>query len=201
MPAKRIWKFLIYISLFLFLLSACGIGNKKPLDIGDGGLLSGNPCSAPCFWGITPGITPEKQALTILSSKLNVKGCDRWDTRISGGTRGIDCSDINIGFDDQNYVNGIGFSPSKNISLNDVIRKYGNPDGIFVIATGIEGTSPLVALIYFDNVNMIIHLPDQNSISYDLQSDIIIERIVYLERSDYEFNKRSAQQWKGFGKY
>jgi hypothetical protein len=195
------YRVLIYSSFLLFLISGCVGSNKKSLEIGDGGLLSGNPCSAPCFLGIYPGITTEEQALTIFSSKLDVKNCDRWDTRNSGGDRGIRCSSIGVTFNDQNFVNVVGFSPSQNISLSNVIRKYGNPDGVFVSASGIEGTPPIIALIYFDSLNMIIHLPEQDSSLYNLQPDIQIESIVYLDRSDYLFDKRSAKQWKGFGNY
>ncbi len=201
MVAKKIYKLLIYGSLLLCLISACGDNNKNTLDIGDGGLLSGDPCSAPCFLGINPGVTTEEQALAIISSKLDVMSCDRWDTRNRGGDRGIRCSNIiGITFNDQNLVNGVGFSPSLVITLNDIIRKYGNPDGVFITASGIDNTPPIVALLYFNKENMIVYLPEQNSTQYNLKPDIQIESIQYLEQSDYLFNFRSAKPWNGYGK-
>jgi hypothetical protein len=126
---KRICLLLIYSGLLLFLSSACGDSNNKALEIGDGGLLSGKPCSAPCFWGIIPGSTTQKQALSILSSKLNINNCDSWDTRNSGGTRGIQCSNIGIDFDGQNLVNGVGFSPTQKLTINDVMLLLSRLDG------------------------------------------------------------------------
>ncbi len=201
MLPKRISILLFYSILFSSLLYGCSDKTKKPLDIGDGGLLSGDPCSAPCFLGINPGVTTEEQALAILSSKLDVKSCVSWDTRNSGGDRGIRCFNIiGITFNDQNLVNGVGFNPSQVITLNDIIGKYGNPDGVFVTASGIDNTPPIVALLYFNTENMIVYLPEQNSTQYNLQPDILIESIQYLEQSDYLFNFRSAKPWKGYGK-
>lgn len=192
---------LIGLVLQILLLSSCVYNSKPPVDIGDGGLLFGQPCSAPCFWNITPGVTTAQQAINILSSKLELSDCDRWDTRNSGGTRGMRCSDINVDFNGEDLVSGIGFSPSQNINVDEVIRKYGNPDGIFIAVLGIEMQPPVTALLYFNRENMIIHLPEQNSTSYNLQPNTPIERIVYLEQAEYETNKDSIQAWKGFGNY
>ena len=56
-------------------------------------------------------------------------------------------------------------------------------------------------LLYYIEKNMIIHLPEQNNVSYSLDPNINIERIVYLEQTEFEHNKKSAQKWKGFGIY
>jgi len=56
-------------------------------------------------------------------------------------------------------------------------------------------------LLYYNEKNMIIHLPEQNNVSYSLDPNINIERIVYLEQTEFEHNKKSAQKWKGFGIY
>jgi len=191
----------VSICLVFQLLSACAQNNKLPVNIGDGGLLSDRPCSAPCFWNITPGISTAEEATNILSTKLGLKDCDRWDTSNSGGTRGMQCSDITIDLDNEDLVSTIGFSPAQNITVDEVIKKYGNPDGVFITALGIEMQPPIAGMLYFNGENMIIHLPEQNSISYNLQPNTSIERIVYLEQSEYESNKDSIQKWKGFGKY
>ena len=199
-PYKK-FRFLILICLIFQLLSACAQNNKLPVNIGDGGLLSDQPCSAPCFWGITPGVSTAEQAMNILSKELGVKHCDRWDTRNDGGNRGMQCSDITIGLDNEDIVSVIGFSPAQDITVDDVIKKFGNPDGVFVTALGIEMQPPIAVALYFDGENMIIDLPEQNSISYNLQPNTLIDRIAYLEQSEYEYDKSSIQMWKGFGKY
>jgi hypothetical protein len=131
-------KLLILISLFSQLLSNCVDNNKPEEKIGDGGILSGQPCSAPCFWDITPGVTTIQQATDILSSKLGLSNCDQLDTRNNGGSRGMQCSNITVDFDDKDLISGIGFSPANNITVDEIIKKYGNPDGVFIARHGIE---------------------------------------------------------------
>lgn len=135
--------YILSVGIFLCLLSSCRYKPEKTVDVSDGGFLSGEPCSAPCFWNITPGITTEKQAMDELSSKLDVKSCDPRDSRNSGGTRGNLCSGISISFDDQSIVNMIGFDSSQKITVADVINKYGYPNGVSISILGIEMQPPV----------------------------------------------------------
>ena len=192
--------YILSISI-LVLLSACQNSNEKSLDIGDGGLLSGEPCSAPCFWNIIPSVTTEKQAQDIISTKLNLKNCNYWDTRDSGGTRGLRCSNLGVTFNDLDIVNMVSYQPSTVITVNEVIRKYGAPDGVSIGILGIEMTPPLSMRLYFDQIGMIISLPEQNSVTYNLQPETSVKSIGYFEQSEYNFSKSSAQIWKGFGEY
>jgi hypothetical protein len=48
---------------------------------------------------------------------------------------------------------------------------------------------------------MIVYLPEQNNISYDLKPDTRIESIAYEEPSKYTNSESSAETWKGFGIY
>ena len=196
----KTYKILLAI-LCLYLLSACNYRSLILPKIGDDGLLSGEPCSAPCFWNITPGTTSEKEALGEVTSRLGIFPCHRWDSSNSGGTKGILCSDISISFDDQNTVSVIGFNPTQEITVSNVISKYGEPDGVFITFFGIGSQPPVAALLYFDSLGMIVHLPEQNNKSYNLQAEIPVERIVYLKKSDYFNNKSLVQSWKGYGIY
>ena len=187
--------------IILILLSACQNQNEKSTEIGDGGVLSGEPCSAPCLWHIIPGVTTEKQARDIISSKLNLNECDYWDTRKSGGTRGMNCPNLEITFNDIDIVNMVSYQPSTAISVNEIIKKYGIPDGVSIEILGIEMTPPLSMRLYFDQEWMIISLPEQNSDTYNLQTDISVRSIGYYEKSDYMISKNSTQKWNGFVKY
>jgi len=191
---------LLLCMLILCLPSACSYGNRPQVVIGDGGLISGEPCSAPCFWNINPGITTEKEALQILSQKLNVKNCDSWDKDESGRDKGIRCESIGITFDN-NIVNTVSFRPSEIVTVEELMEKYGAPDGIFVAALGISAQPPIAMMLYFDTVNMVIHLPEQDSRIYNLQSDTLVESVVYMSKTEYLSTKNLRQEWTGYGGY
>jgi len=187
--------------IILCLLSACSSGNKSQVIIGDGGLLSGKPCFAPCFWNISPGITTEKKALQILSQKFNITDCDSWDMDESGRDKGIRCVNVvGMTFKD-NIVDVVSFRPSDEVTLGEVIDIYGAPDGIFVASLGISGQPPIAMMLYFDTVNMVIHLPEQDSRIYSLQSDTLVESVVYMSKPQYLSTKNLRQEWTGYGGY
>ncbi len=111
------------------------------------------------------------------------------------------CPSIIVYSDDGLMVNAVGFNPTDEITLAEVIRKYGNPDGVFIAMAGIAMAPPGAALLYYDAEGMVLHLPDQNSTTYDLRPGSLIEGVIYEERSEYASDKGSAQPWKGFGVY
>jgi hypothetical protein len=105
-----------------FILAGCHVPGT-PIKIGDGGLLSEKPCAAPCFQNITPGVTTEQEALKIMSHLTSLSLCNEWDSRQSGGDRGIRCSNIGLTFSDQHFVAGIGFSPTQAITVSEILKK------------------------------------------------------------------------------
>ena len=68
---------LICISVAVSLLGACRVKvHPVPISaIGEGGFLSQKPCGLPCFWGITPDITTEEEAIGILQQHVDVDDC------------------------------------------------------------------------------------------------------------------------------
>ncbi|MCX6083243.1 MAG: hypothetical protein NTW32_27260 [Chloroflexi bacterium] len=200
--------FLLIIICILFSthLSACSTTISSPTpstNIGDGGFLSGNPCSAPCFHNITPGVTTEKQALEILSLELDIKNCDRWEKNNNGVNRGISCSNIGITFDDSNLVNVVSFRPTQIITIGEVIKKYGNPDAILV--TSINPSNKQIGtvnmMVYYDSLNLNISLADQNSGEFELKPTTLIGNIGYSDQNSYKLKRRYFQKWNGYGLY
>jgi hypothetical protein len=184
----------------LYLLSACSYSSLKLPDIGDGGLLSGEPCSAPCFWNITPGTTTEKQAVDILSHEFPIIFCEHWEKDVSGRDKGMRCGNIGITFNND-IVNGVSFMPSSKITVEEVIEKYGDPNGIGIGILGIEMTPPLMMNLYFDQEGMKVSLPEQDNTSYKILPDTTVETISYFEQSRYIFSIRFTQEWNGYRDY
>jgi hypothetical protein len=89
-------------------------------DIGDGGLLSGLPCAAPCVYGIQIGETRLDQVIPI----LNQNGLSECQTEENLSWIGITCGYSVVVQVDRgtSIVNATGFYPSVPISLGQVIE-------------------------------------------------------------------------------
>ena len=192
----------------IFLLSSCSrteVVETPPIPIiRDGGALSGDPCGAPCFWEITPGITTKDQVIAILKDRGVYQDCEFFDYSQRGGDYGIDCQPgISISFkQNTEIVIHLGFEPDQNIMISEIIAKYGNPDGVLVVPQGIPEAPPHVSMIiYFDKINTSIILPGQDSAVYELSPRSHITLIGYFVQTEYESNRRDAASWHGYGTY
>ncbi len=72
---------------------------------------------------------------------------------------------------------------------------------MFIAILGPSMQPPLAALLYFDAEKMVIHLPEQDNTTYDLQPDAVVEAVVYFAASLYKSSQPSILEWKGFGEY
>ena len=202
MNRSTILRFSPLASIILWLFSACSYTARQTFEIGDGGLLSGKPCTAPCFYNIIPGITTEKKTLEIFSAELDVNtNCDYWAKDNNGPAEGINCQTFTIIFNDSSMVRMVSFKPSQPIKVAEVIKKFGPPDGVSLGISGTEIQPPICMALYFDRENMILHLPEQSSDSYNLLGLTPIESVEYDDRDTYARYRKIDYIWKGLGKY
>ena len=223
--AKLKWVFLICLSLVLGLLAGCRAESFRstetpsfamptstrqqstptlvPLDVGEGGLLSGEPCGPPCLLNITPELTTEDDANAILGRYFDVRmKCMPWNQKAG---RGINCDSIWVGFSDNHKVVNIDWIPSKTVTLGDVIAKHGNPDIVWVYSMNddVESTDvrPVKMILYFGSIKTKLELPEQNETTYKVDPSIIIASVGYLTTSEYEKSTHNGQKWSGYGDY
>jgi hypothetical protein len=205
MKKRTIDLILFVVILFaLFLLPACSREAEKlpVLEIGDGGLLSGMPCAAPCFLNIIPGTTSEEEAVSILGSLGDIASCDSWNKVTNGIQKGIGCENVSIYFDEKNIVNQILFVPSESIMVSDVVDIYGTPDSVIVLPQGVNLDGPYEMQLLFYNEKILINLPTQGIDFYDIEPTTNIISVGYSDKSSYEKNINELnQQWVGYGKY
>jgi hypothetical protein len=104
----------------------------------DTGYLEGTPCAAPCWQGITPGITDEMTALKIISDPALVEqdsikgGINPRDPSRSGYTyRRVSGGSGSIGLKD-GIVYGIDIGPGDDLTLGDIIDAFDIPDFVHV---------------------------------------------------------------------
>jgi len=79
---KRKIYIILQMILGLFFLLSCSPKTEK--SIGDGGFISGVPCSAPCFYNITPDFTTRRELLQIIDNEKVLSLCPKisWSIQI-----------------------------------------------------------------------------------------------------------------------
>jgi len=193
---------LLIVFLLVFTSSCTTQTEEYPvLNIDDGGLLSKNPCTPPCFWNITPGITTEESAINILETMGDVSKCYHWDKVKNGTEKGIGCKNINIYFDDNAIVSTITFTLSQEITVSEIIQNYGEPEAVIALPQDMDVESPYNMTLLFLSKNMIIGLPEQDTNYFDLEQTTLIHGASYYFKNVYEENDIFNQPWKGYGKY
>ncbi len=195
--------FFLILSLS-FLMTSCVIKNIPNIE--DGGLITKRPCGAPCFLGITPGITTKSQTIEILHKR------DLYDLCVfDGSTNGagetiISCNSFNIYYSYvTNTVTVVGFKPSQILSVKQIISVYGYPDAVIVnnLNVSVEGDlKPRILMsLYFDTIRAAINLPVEEVTKYAISTNTQIDRVTYFDQDSYMKSRIFATTWNGFGIY
>jgi hypothetical protein len=201
----------IKILVLMILLTACSRADTSPilarptlvdLQIGDGGLFSGNPCGPPCFLGIQPDVTSYDEVISILSENQDLNYCKEFNNSQDGGSRGLKCADSYvIGFDlARTVVTHLGFTPTERITMKEVVEAYGEPEWISV-STGGYAKTVSTALLFYPQYNMRLLLEEQDGDTYLVQSSSKVDTIVYLGKTSFQESVEWAQKWSGFEEY
>ena len=194
------------VACFLVLLSlmSCipAIPATPAIDVEDGGFLSEDPCGAPCFWGIVPGETTEAEVTEILQERDVFATCEAFDREDEAGHRGLICGfRVIINFERGGHiVQGIGYNPSSVITVQEAVAKYGEPEGVRMIAGGVNKEAHLV-MVYSSMLTKLRLRPQEGF--YVLEPSTEIENIAYdvgfgaLSHDDDPF----WEEWHGYGEY
>lgn len=204
--------------LLLVLLVSCAapeteitvLGSPQPTafpektDIGDGGLLSGLPCTAPCVYGIQIEETPLDQVIPTLQQN----GLSECLTEENLSWIGITCGySVVVQVDKATgIVNATGFYPSVPISLAEIIEKYGEPDFVSLQAEGPTEAPTSRMSLFWDELKMTVELPQTDSHIYTLEGTTTVEMVLFLDEVQHiDSNKISFgeyyKRWNGYGDY
>jgi hypothetical protein len=170
---------------------------NEPL-IGDGGLISAQPCSWPCFFGIRVGETRLEQVIPILEENSSFTCKQDNEMRIKCGHSVIIWVNQST-----KIVDTIGFDPSESIFVHDVIEKYGQPDLVQATPSGIPEAPMTTMLLFFDSIKMRVHLPAINGEEYAVSYQTEVEWVTYLDDPLYlDLRANSySQPWAGYDTY
>ena len=169
----------------------------EPIAIGEGGLLSGQPCPSPCFYGIHLGETRLNKATSLLA-KNGIYGCTQEIDNVSCG------NSIFIGIHTPTtMVDGIRYSPSVPIAIGAIINKYGNPGLIQVFYGDVPDVLRVSVILYWDSLDMRIHLPEVAGQYYEIKNTTSIEWVTFFDKNQYLklTSGNLNRKWNGYGRY
>ncbi len=203
-----VWKnviFLLITILSILFLFGCGLISDQKISgvkvIGDGGFLSSQPCGAPCFWGIYPGSTTETQVYEVLQNKGIEKKCAPFDRTKEGGRRGITCVNSVLIVFGKDVVQDIGFSPTQKITVEEVIKHFGEPSHILVAITSTPEYPDTTMILFFDEILTSLALPEQKGTRYQIAATTEVLNIGYSDNASYKATSSSLPGWSGYGEY
>jgi hypothetical protein len=173
----------------------------EDIDIGDGGLLSGQPCTSPCTFGIHIGETQLDQVIPILEShgmyNCWMEPSVSWSLVSCAGNR------LNVQVDmHTSLVNAIWFDPSLPISLGEIIEKYGAPDYVTVDQ---DAPGRIHPRFYWNSLRMVVPLPEISGETYDVRSTTQVEGISFSDENLYRASEKESdpyyKPWNGYDMY
>ena len=181
----------------------------KLLNVGDGGLLSGQPCKSPCFFGIRIGETAFDQVISTLKEN-GISPC----YEISSGAGevdnhsfigcGVDGWNVIVNHNDQaTIVDGIIYDLGIQISAGDIIETYGEPDFVEV-ARGYATKNDIAAFLYWDVINMAASLPilPETEERIYIENSTVVQGVGFYSKEDYlSYSRESSVPWHGYGVY
>jgi hypothetical protein len=143
------------LALAALVIAVCvGCGEPPPVD---NSLLTGDPCEPPCWQGLTPGESTLEDVNEFMRTSGFVSPLTVFRGRI---TRGGEAVGVSIRWDSMNGRGGGDFAiedgvlkdmfiyPSYHLTLEDLIDRYGPPEKLHVMVTGLHVPALEVTLFY-----------------------------------------------------
>jgi hypothetical protein len=173
------------------------------VNIGDGGVLSGVPCSAPCVFGIRAGETPFDQVMPTLekngiaSSKCFQEPSVSWYLFTCGAGR------LNVQVETQtNIVSAVWLLPNDPISFGEMIEEYGEPN---YVTLDQEAPGTIHPRFYWNSIRMVVVVLQIPGNRYDVETTTEVERISFSDENLYRISEKETSSyykpWKGYGPY
>jgi hypothetical protein len=174
------------------------------INIGDGGILSGVPCSAPCAFGIRAGETQFDQVMPALAKNGIASSNCLTEPNVSWFLFNCGAGRFNVQVATQtNIVNAVWFFPNAPISLGEIIEKYGEPNYVTID----QGDTPATIhpRFYWNSIRMLVALPEISGKTYAVEKTTAVEGINFFDENLYRISEKETdpyfKPWDGFGVY
>lgn len=188
-------------------LSACAPAPTLRNDqyLKDDSLLSGEPCAAPCWRGITPGQTSWAAALTILEDDSSISNIERIQPDPNLPARLVDFNDAKGGTrccrmfsNNGETVSSVLTLLAPTMTIGQIIDKFGEPD--YYVGEGVTDDQALISMLYAD-IPLIVYgfAPGVSSGQLSPSSEVI--GAIYLTAEDMLtiITQNNLYAWRGYG--
>jgi len=166
-------------------------------------LISGEPCSAPCWENMIPGETSWDDAVTILSENADFTNLDRDRNRETGEEiynfnylDGSQC--CRIYSRDGELLSSVLLLLAPNMTLSQVIEVYGEP--LYFSGEDVTETQSFLSLVYVDTP-MIVYAFSAGLAEGEISSASEVIGVIYLAPSEMELllATEELREWHGYG--
>ena len=195
--------------VLLLLLVACSPATVLRDDnlLRDDSLITGEPCAAPCFRGITPGETSWADALTIIEDdpefeNIQTQGPEEGGTVIQvswqqGADSPVCCQMVT---EDSETVALIFLRTAPLHSLADLIVAHGDP--VWLTGQDFQDEQAVMSLVY-PAVPMIVYAFVEGAEAGVLDAGSELVGTLYLAAESMELLLQTTElhQWEGYGSY
>jgi len=199
-------RFLWLVVLAVAFLAACSPPPKLRDEsfLKDTSILTGEPCSAPCWRNITPGETSWNGALTIVEDSLDFANIEQpsipdssarlVDFNAKDGSR---C--CRVYSQDGRTVTSVLTLLAPDMIFGDIIEKYGEP-AYFTVETVTDDQALVSAL--FTDVPLITYVFSAGLVEGEIAPSSEIVGAIYLTKEDMDSVIVGSQlyEWRGYGK-
>lgn len=203
-------RFRLLLGLFVlaFFTAACAPPPdlRDPNLFADTSLLTGEPCSAPCWRNITPGQTSWRDAQTILEDATDVENIQRQTDEETGGVAaawqsvGNAAQCCQLIAEDGETVNVVFIRTRPDMTVGEVIEKYGEP--AYAVGTPYTDTQAIINLV-FPSVPMILFAYTDGPTTGELSESSEVIAFLYTTPEDIDLFLRSnaLHEWEGYAPY
>jgi hypothetical protein len=173
--------------------------------LNDQSLLTDQPCAAPCFQGITPGVTTFADAVALLQNNAaftNVQSREKTDQNppvVQWSTAGNQpCCQL-VANPDTNIVESIFINVAPSMNLGQVIEKYGEPE--YVFPADYSNEEVILGLLYPEAGHVTFVVPGNADSSIDANDPVVLVLYQAEESFTRQLELSALQGWNGFQTY
>jgi hypothetical protein len=192
--------------VLLFLASCAPPPNLRDETLlNDRSLISGEPCAAPCFRGITPGETAWQTAVTIIEDdsdfkNLQVQTAENGTSLQAAWQQGDNQVCCQMASEDGETVSLVFLRTAPSMTLAELIEAHDEPT--YLVGSEFTADQAIISLVYPD-VPMVIYVFVAGAEEGELGDSSEIIGVLYFTPSEMELLLQTTDlhAWDGYKSY
>jgi hypothetical protein len=190
----------------LLLIAACS--PPPPLRdanlLSDDSLITDQPCAAPCWNNITPGVTTWNDALTILEDDVNLENVqtqtdDNTSAVVAEFQRAGGTACCQMFSEDGELVSLVFLRLAPEVTTAELLDAQGDPS--YAIGSEFSEDQAIINLLY-PSLNTVVYAFVAGT-SAELTEDSELIGVLYMQQKDMDLLLQTSNlhAWQGFGPY